>query len=443
MITLPIYQSLNEIPYVKRFWIAYSGGLDSHVLLHALVEQGINNDYECHAVHIHHNLHAHADEWAEHCQQQAADLGITFHCIKVDATKLKGESQEAVSRAARYSALSDLMSTNDCLLTAHHQDDQAETLLLQLLRGSGIKGLAAMPTLSAFSQGFHARPLLDYSRKQLLNYATHHQLQWIEDSSNADESFDRNYLRHQVLPIIKQRWPSASKTISRVAQHAGQADQLLMQLARSDYAYVCADTANRLRIDRLWELTSAQQINVLRYWLHRLDLPIPSAIKLSHVISDVLSSRIDATPLVTWPGVEIRRYQNELFALLPLESHDASATIAWDLTQDLQLPTNLGVLTATQSQQGNLLLPDNTDITVRFRQGGENIQLVGKQHRQSLKKLMQTWQIPTWQRDRIPLIYHKENLVCVAGWAIDAAYYCNDDKHAWDVRVKTAIAKLA
>ncbi|MEN9847337.1 MAG: hypothetical protein RL368_77, partial [Pseudomonadota bacterium] len=213
-----LLQTLQELPPCRRYWVAYSGGLDSHVLLHALAKLRTHCTAHLHAVHIHHGLNPRADEWAKHCQQVCADLGIpsTVHAIHIPRNT--GASLEALARDARYAALKSIIGEGEVCFTAHHGDDQAETVLLQLFRGAGVAGLSAMPRSAPLGNGWQVRPLLNYSRTQLQHYATTQQLHWIEDDSNLDLRFDRNFLRHAVLPILRQRWGSLSPTLQRVAQ---------------------------------------------------------------------------------------------------------------------------------------------------------------------------------------------------------------------------------
>ena len=219
---------LQDFPAVARFWLAYSGGCDSHVLVHAAAQlRAVVAERIFHVVHVDHGLQTASAEWARHCAAVCEELALPFTLLRVDARGSLGESPEAAARHARYRALASLMQAGDCLLTAHHQDDQAETLLLQLLRGGGPHGLAAMPALSPFAAGMHARPMLTFSREELRRYAQRHALQWIDDPSNADSGFDRNYLRNSVMPVLRERWPAVARVLARGAGHQAEAAQLL------------------------------------------------------------------------------------------------------------------------------------------------------------------------------------------------------------------------
>ncbi|MBL4647518.1 MAG: tRNA lysidine(34) synthetase TilS [Gammaproteobacteria bacterium] len=406
--------NITTICQAKRIIIAYSGGLDSHVLLH-LASNYCTKRQTLLAVHINHGLQTQAVQWAKHCEKICDALAIPWQVINLHLGDEKNNI-EATARAARYQALAKFVKKNDVLLMGHHVDDQAETYLLQLLRGAGIKGLAAMPQSALFAEGHLVRPLLTTTRAQLHDYAQQHQLHWIEDASNQDLRFDRNFLRQQVIPLLKQRWPQIANTIARSAQHCARADSLLSDLAHADLSDIITD---KLSVKKLLLLSVQRQMNAIRTWLHYLKLPLPSEKKLQHVVNDVLHAKADATPLVSWHGVQIRRYRHYLYAMTPLAFFDPQQTFAWQLPKPLTLP--IGTVTIKDIEQLDLKkLP--THLTIRFRQGGEYFHPAGRQHSQCLKKLMQTWHIPPWQRQRIPLLYHQQQLIAVLGHAVHKNY---------------------
>ena len=222
-----LLQQLHRHGIPPSYQVAFSGGLDSLVLLHALCALRGRLAAGVAAVHVHHGLHSDADEWDAHCQQVCDELGVAYTLLRVDGRPATGESPEAAARDARYRALAEWLPAGHCLLTAQHQDDQAETLLLQLLRGSGVSGLAAMPVMTGLGAGHHLRPLLEMTRPALHHYATAHALRWIEDPSNQSSAYDRKYLRHQVLPRLRERWPAVSSSLSRSAAHCAEASALL------------------------------------------------------------------------------------------------------------------------------------------------------------------------------------------------------------------------
>lgn len=404
--------------------VALSGGLDSSVLLHATnrLKESLPN-LKVSAVHVHHGLSDNADTWDAHCETLCSRLAVPYRRLTVDARAATGESPEEKARDCRYQALASVLGKGECLLSAHHQDDQAETLLLQLLRGAGPRGLAAMPAICVLGRGRLVRPLLGFSRRQLHDYARGHGITWVDDDSNADTSLDRNFLRHQVVPTLKQRWPAMAVTLSRSAGHIAESAALLDELAAIDLAQCqgsgAADRSggagvSGLDIIALGQLHSPRQRNLLRYWLRQQDLPVPQSQQMEHILTDVLQARPDRTPCVQWSGAEVRRYRERLFAMAPLPPHDRHARYGWNLTDPLTLPVGClrSVPVSGKGLRANL---EPTGVTVAFRQGGEVCQPVGRQHRHELKKLFQEAGVPPWQRDRIPLLYVENELVAVAG----------------------------
>ncbi len=412
-----LLQVLSRLPNTSRYWVAYSGGLDSHVLLHAVAALRIHlPTVAVHAAHVHHGLQAQAEQWAKHCEHVCQSLHVPFHLLRINAHAAPGESPEAAARDARYTALGGLIELGDCLLTAHHQDDQAETLLIQLLRGAGPQGLASMPVQTGFAKGLHARPLLEFTRDELHAYGEQHELHWIDDHSNLNTDFDRNYLRHDILPRLRERWPAAARTLSRSASHAAEAAHLLEALAHTDLHYVRGPQADMLSISKLLTLDTARQKNVLRYWIKSLGLPLPSTTHVEHILSDAITANWDSTPCVRWPGAELRRYRDLIYAMTPLPAHEATQQIVWDMTEVLRLPNNLGNLSALAVTGAGLKasLCRSKSATIRFRQGGERCQPVGRDGSHELKNLLQEQGIPPWLRDRIPLIYLDNSLAAVA-----------------------------
>ena len=421
---LSIFSFLNSfIPSLclgadKKIFIAYSGGLDSKVLLHALATlKKQNPELQISAIHINHGLSPNADQWAKNCLTTCQKFGIDL-IIKKIAVKTalqKGHSLEAVARDLRYAAFTELLNDGDFLLTAHHKDDQAETLLLQLFRGAGPKGLSAMPEKMPLGKGFLLRPLLHFSRQELEKYAKQHDLKWHEDESNADLNFDRNYIRHTIMPVIKKRWSGILAPLCRVVEHCAEASELLNDLAAEDYLNLQGTKPHTLSVKKLLALSLARRSNVLRYWLNILQLPTPSCAKLQNILHDVLLSRVDAMPLVTWHKAEVRRYGDDVYAMPPLQKLPENLIIAWDdVEKPLVLPNNLGSLDYKKivKESGLTKLPTEKN-TIRFRQGGERIKLPNRQGTHSLKNLFQEWQIPPWQRDLIPLVYCNEKLIWV------------------------------
>ncbi len=388
-----------------RFLVAFSGGLDSTSLLHAIVSTRQQHTVDVVAVHIDHQLHADSAHWATHCAAMAADLGVEFIGRTVQVEQQSGRGTEAAARDARYAALHQLMRAGDCVLSAHHRDDQAETLLLNLMRGSGPTGLAGIPAARSFGPGWLWRPLLGVARDELEVYARAHELKWLEDPSNATDAHDRNYLRQEILPRLQQRWPSADKRIVRSAELARDAAGLLAELAEIDLQTM-AVAPDRIDLDAFRGLSQPRQRNLLRQLVARLGLPAPPAAKLENILNDLVAAREDAAPLVCWPGVAVRRYRGHMFVLA--EPPQAAPTLA-------QLEFEDGAatgLSAAVVQAG---------LELRFRQGGEEIRPVGQTHTRTLKKLLQEEGVLPWMRDQLPLLYSDGRLVAVADLWIDAA----------------------
>ncbi|HRY16619.1 MAG TPA: tRNA lysidine(34) synthetase TilS, partial [Candidatus Competibacteraceae bacterium] len=402
---------LDNHPHTCHLIVGYSGGLDSHVLLHLLAtNRAYWPERTLAAVYVDHGLQIASAGWGEHCARICRELDIPFRVLRIDARPTPGESPEAAARRARYAALAAELNLGAALLTAHHRDDQAETLLLQLLRGAGPHGLAAMPTASRLGPGWLLRPLLDVDRSGLLAYALKHDLRWIEDVSNIDTDFDRNYLRHRILPLLRERWPAVARNLARSAQWCAETADWLDAGADADLARVTTQRPDTLHIPALRALGEPRQRNALRRWLRRLGLPVPDSRQLRHILHDALTAARNRQPCIRWPGGEVRRYRNTLYAMPPPPPHDSRQTLIWRATADgwppLELPGlgTLGLRAAVGAGLRADLLVGGL-LLVRFRQGGERFRPVGRHHSQKLKKLLQEAGFPPWERDRLPLIY--------------------------------------
>ncbi|MEN8131765.1 MAG: tRNA lysidine(34) synthetase TilS [Pseudomonadota bacterium] len=408
---------LKSLQGIDKYLVAYSGGLDSTVLLHAVASISEELNVPIEAAHVHHGLQAEADTWVDHCKQFCDQLNIPCHILWVDAHPMRGESPEAAARGARYGSLRPLITRGICLLTAHHQDDQAETLLLQLLRGAGPNGLAAMPSSTVFNDGQHARPLLTYPRSELTQYANDRQLDWIDDPSNFDIDYDRNFLRHKLIPLLRQRWPATSRTLSRVAGIQAEAAELTSILADADRQRTVGSRPDILSVVALTRLSKPRRNNVLRHWIVARGLPMPTSRQLAQVSKGMLQARQDSTPCLRWPGGELRRYRDDLHAIPPLAPHDSAQRYHWKLKQDFSIP-HLGLTLTTDAlkAQGLELSTSLNELTVRFRAGGERCKPKGRKHHHMLKKLFQNRGVLPWERDRIPLIYADGRLVVVWGY---------------------------
>lgn len=418
---------LATYPPISTIWVAYSGGLDSQVLLHALAQLQPQR-WRLQAVHVHHHLQPQADSWVHHCQRSCERLAIPCRILSITIPLIKGESIEAQARETRYTALARCLQPNDLLVTAHHADDQVETVLLQLLRGAGVAGLAAISPLVPFDKGWLGRPLLAFSRTQLFNYAQAENLQWSEDPSNLDRRFDRNFLRHEIIPKLHQRWPNVSQVFNRVAQHQAEAQTLLQTLADQDFQ--SASVAQQLSISALKRLTVMRQRNLLRYWLKQRGLPMPSTQQLQRILEEVIPAGQDRQPLVRWQGGEVHRHKDQLFAIpnLPVQP---KKQLYWTLPEACPLP--VGILTAAPVRGKGLAIASGTVLQIRFRRGGEYC--IWRGHRRIVKKLLQSADIPAWQRPFIPFIYDKqEQLLAIPNIAICDQATVQTQAFGWDLR---------
>lgn len=429
---------LSQLPRTQRFLVGYSGGCDSTVLVHAMatVRERLA-PVDVLAVHIDHGLHRDSTSWARHCVATCNTLGMPCVTQRVEVTaSARGHTGlEAAARDVRYEALQALMNAGDVLLTAHHQDDQAETLVLQLLRGAGAAGLAAMPVLRPFGRGLLARPLLSFSRFALRDYASRYDLNWVEDPSNLDLSYDRNYVRHMVMEPLRQRWPRVSAVFERVARQQAELAALADALAATDIQACRIEGAgvNALSVAELRRLAVTRCRNVIRHWLKSLCLSVPSMSQMERVIHDALAADEDRTPQVRWPGAELRRYRDVLYAMPPQPFHDPSQVIIWNIERPLTLPSELGVLTAEKVEGRGMSdeILGGRNMIVRFRRGGETIHPSGRRENHVLKKLFQERGIPPWERSRVPLIFLDGKLVAVADYWVDASVAAGEGQTGW------------
>lgn len=428
--TAQVLEQLAQMPTPTRYRVAYSGGCDSHVLLHILAGLREQLPAPLETIHINHQLSPQAGQWADHCRRVCEVLAVPLVEATVHAHPGLGESPEAAAREARYSAWRGLLNEGDLLLLAQHQDDQAETLLLQLLRGSGPRGLAAMPGLIPFASGWLGRPLLGYPRASLRRYAVEQGLEWIEDPSNFDTDLDRNYLRHKLLPVLEARWPSATLTLGRAARHQAEAADLLGDLAARDLEQCQGEEAS-LSLAPLQALSPARQRNLLRHWLsveHRL--PVPDSKHLNRILDEVLYAAPDAMPLVSWAGVEVRRYDGRLFAMSTRAGTTPPGWQSWDPLAQPRLELGDQVLLAHTTTGEGLALQqiEQHGLQIGFREGGEGCRPQGRGHRHDLKKLFQEWRVPPWQRGTVPLIRIDGEIAQVVDYCVCEPFVAQADE---------------
>jgi tRNA(Ile)-lysidine synthase len=435
----------------KSLLIAYSGGIDSQVLLHCLAslkqQQLINTDIR--VCHINHGLSKNAQKWQKFAKAQCLQLNFPLEIIAVNVQAQPQKSLEALARDARYNALKSVAQQNDLIVTGHHIDDQAETFLLALKRGSGLKGLSAMQSEIKFGQQCLVRPLLNISRADIEAYAKAHQLIWIEDESNNDDRFDRNFLRHQIFPLLNERWSSFNKTLARSADHCLEAQQLLDELAEQDLAICSANSvstlANTLKVSALLELSQARLNNLLRYFLSLHQVLMPSSQQLQQICWQ-LSAEIDKSPVVQLADCCLRRFKGELY-LTPIyqdislwQQQVNIGDLVNDKRLNLNLPDNLARLTfvmqkqsSQQSNHGQTIVKPpllGQVVSIRFSHQNPKCLPEYRQHSRTLKKVLQELSIPPWQRKRLPFLYYDDELVAVVGQFVCKEYLAFSDKLA-------------
>jgi tRNA(Ile)-lysidine synthase len=301
-----IVSTFSDFLAANRIFIGYSGGVDSHVLLHVCATFPALKT-KITAVYIHHGLQKEADDWAIHCQKIALNLGVSFLDIRVDASANSRESPEEAARNARYNAFKNLVLENDILLMAQHREDQLETVLLQLFRGSGLKGLAGMPEKMPFAKGFLLRPFLNVSKAEITAYALENQLIWIEDPSNQSTIYDRNFLRQEIIPQLKARWQSLDKTVSRTATHCADAQNLISTIAQNHFEIVFNAEDKTLNIAKLQTFSEIEQRLILRHWFEHLGLRMPSHDFLQRILTEVIGAKIDRHPILHKKGLTVSR----------------------------------------------------------------------------------------------------------------------------------------
>lgn len=406
-VPMPVDELFASLPAPiagARLLVAFSGGMDSSVLLRLLHRFHASNLL---AVHVHHGLQAAADDWAAHCTQVCQSLEIELRVCRV-CVESNGQGLEAAARAARYGALRAEMNTGDVLVTAHHRDDQAETVLLQLLRGTGLRGLSGMRELSTFAPGHLWRPLLRTPRSELRAYAERKGLRWIDDPHNIAPEFSRSFLRQEIVPRLHAKWPAAAAQIVRAAELAAQASELLDEVGTSDLATLRDPKEGSLPIAQLRLLSRPRRHNLLRAWIENLNLAVPHRDTLERIDDEVLDARLDAEPLVAWPGVEVRRYRNRLFAMSPLPPLPPQEfSVEWGGLEDLVLPPGCGHL------QGSTLRP--TSGQVRLVREGERFRPSDSARTRRLRNLFQERSVPSWVRPRTPVLERDGQAIWIGG----------------------------
>ena len=394
--------------------VAFSGGVDSSVLLQLLSRSPCARDRGLRAVHVDHGLHPRSGDWAAHCAQTSHRLDVPLQIVRTTAEHARGLGPEAAARKARYSAFESVLGENEILAFAHHRDDQTETVMLKLLRGAGPQGLAAMRSLRRLGKAWAWRPLLDVPRDDLQRYAKQVDLEWIDDPSNEDTQIERNFLRHDVLPCLRRRWPKADASISQSANWIRAASDFIDAEASGALASVQGLDPATLHFRPWLDLPDALRDPVLRLWLRDLNLAQPNQHQVGELERQLETASEDKLPCIRWPGAELRRYRELLYAMSTLKMPDTGWETHWD-GQALILPAQTGtlLLESVSAQSGPLKAADQ--LIVHFRRGGERLRLAVGGHHRDLRDLFQEAGIPPWQRGRIPMLLNRHGELLAVG----------------------------
>jgi tRNA(Ile)-lysidine synthase len=426
---------LDALPAAEtapRFCIALSGGLDSTVLLVALarLQRAGSLHARLRALHVDHGLHADSACWGAACAELAAAWSVPLESVRVTIPYRQGASPEAAAREARYAALAAGLQPGEVLLTAHHADDQLETILLQWLRGGGLRAVAGMASLCPFAgDAWHARPLLGFTRDELADWAAAQGLRWLEDPSNQDLRFDRNYLRLAVLPLLRQRWPGVAHTAGRVAEFARDALAVEAATVAQDLPAVLRGRALELRA--LQALDGPRQRAVLRAWLAGLGLPPPPARTLAALLHDMQHAAVDRNPESRWPGAVVRRYRGHLHAGSVAVA--AAAAVHWDGAGHLEWSAESSLELVADCGRGlsRARLPAAFDVVPRTP--GTGFRPAGGVHRRPLRKWLQEQEVLPWRRDALPLFCADGQLLAVADLGVAAEFAAAPGEPSWRI----------
>ena len=431
--------SISDNAATPAFAIAYSGGLDSSVLLHLIAQYAVTHQHKLFAFHVHHGISANADQWSAHCAAECAKLNVTFDERRITLVNPGKTGVEEAARNSRYAALGEMCRQHQVplILMGHHLDDQAETVLLQLLRGSGVAGLSGMdkcniaPTLFGDASVQMARPLLKMSRAELEKYAALHNIAYVEDESNRDPRYARNALRCHVMPMLTQYFGGFQERLTRTAGHMQSSKKMLIELAELDMATCVA--GNSLQVEALRKLSAERQDNLLRYWFSLQDLRMPSSAWLSEARDQLLSAKDDAQVCVTHPECHIRRHRDRVF-LTPRDDLDREEidpiAFRWHGESEIAFPIYGGVLHFDVVEQAALNEPAEQGVDpewlrqqalkLQYRSGGERLKLAQNRPTKPLKYLYQAVDIPAWERETLPMVHCAGKLLFAAGLGMDS-----------------------
>ena len=389
-----------------EFLIAYSGGCDSTALLYFANQIAKKNKINIRAIHVNHNLNKESKKWENHCKEFCKEINVELYIANVNIILKAGDSIEEKAREERYSSIYSQMGKKTLMMTAHHGDDQAETFLYQLFRGSGAKGLSSMPRIKKIKKGFHLRPFLAFNKKTLEDFLELRIISYIEDQSNNDTDFSRNFIRKEIIPKIKKKWPSCASTISRSAQNISELYKLNEDLAMIDIQNFLINDIYKISIG-VRTLDKYRCNNVIRYWISKNNYRMPSAEQLHSIYSNVLNAGDDKAPFFLCSEYEIRRHNDYIEIMQPLKKHDSSNIYKWKFPENLII-SNLCLNLSWSDLEEKFGRKITHDVEVRFRKSGENLKLYNS--KKSLKDYMREINMPPWKRERTPLIYIDKKL---------------------------------
>lgn len=399
----------------QHLLLALSGGLDSSVLLHLLANAKSSLGVKLSAMHVHHGLSPNADAWASFCVQECQQLQVPLQVAHVQVEKNPDVGVEAAARRLRYDALFNAVvgdASPNFIVTAHHEDDQAETLMLQLMRGAGVKGLASMAAIDPVRRLL--RPLLGITRQQLHDYAKLHAITWCDDESNANTHYERNFVRHTLMPMLAERSPAISSVLARTASHMAEANTLLDDLASIDAQTLVLE--NSVCVSGLGLLSQARAKNVLRFWLARNHLAMPHTEQLAEILNQLLNAKVDANINIPLQHLSLKRFQQRVYLCREQVAQDFD--LVWNGEPYLDLPNGGQLIFKQVVGTGLALKFGMTKLRITNRDGGERFKPNVLRPTRTLKHLLQEANIPPWQRANLPLIYWHDTLACVPGIGI-------------------------
>ncbi len=429
---------VKNLEHCKRIWIGFSGGADSTALLYLFCSwiKSIPQSPLISALHIHHGLHKEADAWAVHCRTVCSGLDIEYHEQRIAVRQVAGNSKEEIARKMRYATIAGLLADEEVFCTAHHGDDQAETVLLQLLRGSGPEGLAAMPVWRRLGVGWLHRPLLNVTKEAITNYLKRYPMvRIVHDPSNVDQALARAFVRHRLVPLLKQRYQGITKALVRSARLQQTAAEALKARAAEDLMVVRTPGQNALSCDALATLPRPRASAVIRLWIKLEGHPYPRSEQLNTWLESALLAGPDREPLMQLSTIEVRRYRRYLYLVNPLSESATKALRVkhWLWTPPVQLFLPTGILCAVYTKGPGLLHANlaNQTLCVRFRQGGERLKLSMESKTRPLKDLWQKYAVPPWERYCMPLVYRDKQLIAVAGLGVASCVANQEHQFGW------------